>query len=574
MIDAVGIDTETEGLGGTITRLGMLCSSGKWYWLSLEEARNNNHWKKEIEETDAVVAHNVRYDAGVMKRDLDFEFPWHKTHDTMVMAAMIRPGNAPKDLLTCAMEELGYDGAEDIAVEDYVEEHDLGSAYHKIPDSILQPYTKRQLLNTLCLYKKWRKRMPEPAYDMFERVILKVLMDMEDRGVKVDTDVLEDSREKLNEEIRCIKDDIYEMLDEWDVDLPQKYDGLFGVDLNLNSGDQIADILIAKGVDLPETASSTEEKRRYSTSKGTLKSKAGDEPFVDRLLDLREAEKLQSTYVENLLGYADDNEVIHTNFTTTVTRTGRLSSRSPNLQNQAGHSESAKLIRRAFVPRDGFRNVEIDYSQMEFRFAVYASEDPVGMEEIDRGVDFHTAAAAAIYDKDPEDVTKDERSVGKTSNFAIVYGAGPKKIMRSLDVTRSTADRILNKWSSHYQGIWTYKSILESNARKNGYITLPYGRKLFIPEDLAYKSLNYACQGGTADIIKKAMVEVGDYLSNKRSNQLLQIHDAIVIEEYEDEDVVGDVCKIMRTASDFCPLDVDAEVWDGSWANKVEIAPF
>lgn len=573
-MNAVGVDTETAGLYGEITRLGILHSKGKWYWLSLEEARKETHWIEEINNADAVVAHNVRYDATVMRRDLDFEFPWDKTHDTLVMAAMLKPGNAPKDLLTLSMEELDYDGKQDLDVEDYVEENNLGSAYHKIPDSILEPYTQRQLLNTLCLYKKYRNRMPEPAYDMYERRILKVLMDMEERGVKIDTDILEESKTKLDEEINKIQDEIYTMLDEWDVKLPDKYDGLFGVDLNLNSGDQVADILISKGVDLPETASSTDDNPKYSTAKSTLKAKAGDEPFIDRLLDLREAQKLKSTYVENLLGYADDNEVIHTNFTTTVTRTGRLSSRSPNLQNQAGHSESAKLIRQAFVPRDNYRNVEIDYSQMEFRFAVYTADDPVGKEEIDRGVDFHTAAASAIYGKDPDDITKDERSVGKTCNFSIVYGAGVSKVQRSLDIPRSTAERIINKWASHYQGIWNYKNILESNAKQNGYIELPYGRRLFIPEDLAYKSLNYACQGGTADIIKKAMVEVGDLLENKLSNQLIQIHDAIVIEEHKDEDVVGDVCDIMRNTSDFCPLDVDAELWDGSWANKIEIAPF
>lgn len=573
-MNTVGIDTETKGLGGEVYRLGLLHSSGTWYWLSLEEARDTTHWEEEIDEADAVVAHNVRYDARVMKRDLDFDFPWEKTHDTLVMAAMKKPGNAPKDLLSLSMEELDYDGHEDYVIDQYVEEHSLGSAYHKIPDGKLESYTQRQLLNTLMLYKKWRNSMPEPAYEVFERRILKPLLDMEQRGVKIDTKLLEESREKLSKEIEKIKNETYRLLDESDAQLPPEYDGLFGADLNLNSGQQVADILIAKGVDLPETDSSTEEKRRYSTAKDTLKARAGDDPFIQKLLDLREAEKLQSTYVENLLGYADENEVIHTNFTTTVTRTGRLSSRAPNLQNQAGHSESAKLIRQAFVPREGYRNVSLDYSQMEFRFAVYAAEDPVGMEEIDRGIDFHTAAASAIHEKDPEEITEEERTKAKHCNFALVYGAGVSKLMRSLGLDRSTAERILGKWSSHYQGIWNYKGRLEQNARRRGYIKLPYGRKLFVPEDLAYKSLNYACQGGCADIIKKALVEVWEFLKDKQSNLLLQIHDELVIEEHKDEDVVGEVCSIMRNASDLCPLDVDAEVWEGSWANKREIAPF
>jgi DNA polymerase-1 len=573
-VKIAAFDTETAGLGGTVHRLGVLTSDGLWYWYSLEDARRNSDWREELYTSDAIVAHNIKYDAKVMGRDLNFSLPWGHAHDTMVMAALRRPAHTPKDLLSLSMEEFDYDGAEDLVVDEYNDSHDLEGDYSKIPDSVLEPYTRRQLLNTLLLFKKFRSSMPEGCYDI-ERLVIKYLTKMEERGVLIERSILESAHEKLDMEIAKIKNDIFTNADTWDVSLPIELSGLFGVDFNLNSTDQLSKVLIARGFDLPETASSSPAKRRYSTAEKTLKKIAGDDPFVGRLLDLRESEKLQGTYVEGLLTAADANGIISPNFSTTVTSTGRLSCSSPNLQNVAGRSESAKIVREAFVARKGFTNVSFDYSQIEFRLAIFLSQDTNGIHEFENNIDFHTAAAAAIFGKHPEEVTKKERSTGKTINFAIIYGAGPAKIASNLGVTERRAWDILESYSSHYGTLWRFKDKLEKFARRNGYIELPFGRHLYIDDNHSYKAFNYLIQGGAADVIKKAMVDVGEALEHHYSNMLLQIHDELVVEIHKTErDMIPEVARLMTETTGLCPLDVDVEEWDGNWANIKPLAPF
>jgi DNA polymerase-1 len=565
----VGIDTETKGLGGTIHRVGMLTSDSRWFWLSLEEARSNTEWLEIIDDADAILAHNVRYDARVMRRDLEFCFPWDKTHDTMVVAAMNINGSEPKDLLSLSMKYLGYDGKADIDVDEYKEAHGIVSDYSKIPDSVQEPYTQQQLLNTMSLWVYWRKRLPESYWD-FEQQLTPAMMRMEDRGVPLDTRVLRESKVKLQARIEDLKSEIFELADQWNVSLPLEYDGLFGVDFNLSSGKQLAEVITCLGYELPTTKSGN-----LKTDERTLKKVCGDDPFVGKLFELREATKLQSTYIENLLECVDDDDILRPSFFSTRTRTGRLSSSNPNAQNISSHSESAKMVREAFVSRSGFTTYTLDYSQIELRASAFLSEDPVAIDEYKRGIDFHTATAASVLNKHPDDVTKEERQKGKTINFATVYGAGAKRIARQLGVSDRVGERIVNRYSNHYQHMWTFKDKLVYKARQRGYVELPWGRKLRIDEQYAYKAFNYFIQGACADIIKKAMVVVDEFLSDYLSNLLLQIHDELDIEEhYSEPELVYEVKGLMEGVTDLCPLDVDIERWEGSWANKVELPPF
>lgn len=566
----VGFDVETAGLGGELHRLGILGSDNSWVWLSKEEALKDQSWKATFEKADLIVAHNIRYDVRTIKRDLNYDFPWSKAVCTMVMAALCAKAGAPKDLLTLSMEHLDYSGKEDMDLDIWKKDHGIKGDYSQIPDSVLEPYTKQQILNTLCLYVHWHSKV-EPHYLKTEMGTVKVLMDMEDRGVLLDVDLLQEAREDITEHIENLKTTLYSIADDhWEHALPQEYDGLFGVDFNLDSPQQIGEILSNRGFDLPTTDSGTQ----HSTSKENLKKFCGGDEFIEGLLDYREAMKLRSTYIDSLLDLADEQGELHPNFHTTVTRTGRLSCSGPNLQNVAGHSEAARLVRQAFVSRPHYTNYGADYSQIEFRLAVFIAQDAAGLKAFQEGIDFHTAAASLIFDKSPKDVTERERFIAKTFNFSVIYGAGPTRIAAQLGILQSEAEAILDVYSSQFQELWDYKSSVEKYAAHHGVIQYPMGRTVRVDRNQSYKALNYIIQGTASDITKLAMVEIGEYLEDKKSNLLLQIHDELIFEEHEDEDVKGDICKIMQGVSDLCPLDVDLERWNGSWADKEELAPF
>ena len=563
----LALDTESAGLGERIHRLGILTSNDDWLWLSLEQARTDTRWKKLIEQAEVVVGHNIiKYDARIIKRDLNFDLPREKVHDTLFMAAMHVPGDEPKDLLSLSMKFLQYDGQKDAVLHEAM--GDDAWNLSKTTDQMLEDYCQQQLLNTLCLFVYFRKSTPQGPYDT-ERFLNWALAKMEARGVLVSRGKLEESRAALGSRIDELRSELYTLADGWQSSLPQQYRGMFGVDFNPNSPSQIGEILHARGFDLPENA-----KHVWSTSEENLTKLCGGDPFVMHLLELREAAKLKGTYVDGLLKCIAEDGCVHPNFSSTVARTGRLSCSDPNLQNVAGISKSAALIREAFRSRKFYNTYSIDYAQIEFRLAVFLSQDPIGLDEYNRGLDFHTATAAAIFNVPYEQVTKAQRFAAKTINFAIIYGAGADKIALMLNTPASKAASMLDKYAQHYAGMWEYKKRAMWRASRTHAVLLPHGRVLHIDKDDAYKAFNYEIQGGASEILKMAMVRIDELLADAWTHMLLQIHDELVVEQHIAENYLPDICHIMRTISNVCPLDVEVGRWEGSWANQKVEAPF
>jgi len=573
-LNVLAIDTETCGLYGTLHRLGILNADGKKVWLTLEQAKVQKQWRKMVNAADVVVGHNLKYDAHILKRDVDFELPWSKVYDTMVMAAMIVPVDKAKDLLALSIAYVdGYEGDEDVVLDDYTKSHKLvgkmKGRFDQIPDTILRPYTMRQLLNTLCLFAYFYPNMPE-CFEARERGLTEVLFACEWRGFPIDTKTLTKAKDELEAEMAVRSKRIRKAID-FEV-------GAKGWTKWLQV--KLLKMEVAEGLSFERTPGGNREPQ-ISTAEDVLAPYVDRYPFIADYAAYKYAQKLAGTYINGILSHMGPDGCVHTSLSSTSTRTGRLSSSEPNLQNITGKDtqSTAAFVRRAFLGRKGFVTTGIDYRQLEFRLAACLSHDLAGMAEIDQGFDMHTATAANVvaykdhggpipYDQ----VDKPLRTLGKRFNFAIIYGMGVAKLAVSLGITEQMARALKEQYFAHYSGIRRTIFQVMRQAKEQSCVYLPSGRRLRLPRTENYKAFNYLVQGGAAEIVKQAMIDVFALLRDCRSNLLLQIHDELIVEFANDEykDLAPQVVRLMKAASEF-PMDVEVVRWQGNWSRTREL---
>ena len=285
------------------------------------------------------------------------------------------------------------------------------------------------------------------------------------------------------------------------------------------------------------------KRRSRSTRAEILQELVGFHPVVEKILEYREISKLLSTYVTP---YLDGPPEIHTDFLQTGTSSGRFSSRNPNLQNLPASGIGAR-VRSAFVARDGFNFVALDYSQIELRIFAHLSNDEAMIADFERGRDIHSAAAGKIFGKPPEKVTKRERQAGKTMNFAIVYGQTKYGLAKMLGVRLPEAEEIIEKYMSYYKGVKEYVERAKEQAMERGWVETMFGRRRYIlsldslnrqrREAALREAINMPIQGSNADIMRFAMVAI-DEMTLERFHQrafpVLQIHDELVYEVQDD----------------------------------------
>lgn len=394
-------------------------------------------------------------------------------------------------------------------------------------------------------------------FEDIEMPLSRVLADMELTGVLVDKAYLEHIAEELKDKIEKLIKDIYQDA---------------GEEFNVNSPKQLGDILFRKlGIEYPKKL---KEGKSYSTSKDILDKVIDFHPIVSKVLEHRTLTKLYSNYAIGLINEIREDGRIHTIFTQTLTRTGRLSSINPNLQNIPATQEYSKLIRTAFIPDENSYLLSSDYSQVELRiFAALSNADNL-IEAFNQGVDIHTKTASDIFHVPIEEVTKNMRRTAKAVNFGILYGISSFGLSEDLGVNIKTAKEFIDNYLTTYPGIQEYMNKEKEDAYKNGYVTTLMNRKRII-EELQSKNymvrsggeriaLNTPIQGSASDILKKAMVEIYDEFQKRglKSKMLIQVHDELVfnVVEQELEEVKEIVRNIMENTYKLSvPLKVEIE---------------
>lgn len=392
-------------------------------------------------------------------------------------------------------------------------------------------------------------------YNNIEHPLIFTLADMEKRGIKADKKELETYSQKLNERIKQLETQIYE---------------LAGEQFNINSPKQLGVILFEK-LNLPFAKKT---KTGYSTSADIMEKLQCEHPVVGKVLEYRQLTKLKSTYADGLAGYIGEDGRIHTTFNQTITATGRISSTEPNLQNIPIRFELGKMIRKVFKPEPGYIFMDADYSQIELRVLAHMSGDEALINAYNSDEDIHKITASKVFNTPLDEVTPLQRRNAKAVNFGIVYGISSFGLGQDLNITRKEAQEYIKSYFKTYPQIKNFLDELVEQAKTRGYAITMYNRRRPVPELSSTNfmqrqfgervAMNSPIQGSAADIIKIAMINVNNRLKseNLKSRLLLQIHDELLIETHESE--VDKVRKIlineMKNASNLkVSLEVDAK---------------
>lgn len=361
-----------------------------------------------------------------------------------------------------------------------------------------------------------------------ELPLAEVLASMEKIGVKVDKSGIEAFGDMLGERIKGLQSRIYE---------------LAGEEFNINSPKQLGEILFVK------LAIPTKKKTKsgFSTNAEVLEKLADEYEIVKFILEYRTYTKLKSTYCDGLLKEIAADGRIHSTFNQTETRTGRISSTEPNLQNIPVRTELGREMRKFFIADDGKVLVDADYSQIELRVLSDIADDKAMIDAFNNGDDIHAITASQVFKMPLQMVTPLMRSRAKAVNFGIVYGIGAFSLAKDIGVSRAEADRYIKDYLHHYAGVDRYMNEVVEDAKKNGYVKTLFGRRRYLPELSSSNGMlrafgervarNMPIQGTAADIIKIAMIRVYTRLKEENLNArlILQIHDELIVEAPENE---------------------------------------
>ena len=382
------------------------------------------------------------------------------------------------------------------------------------------------------------------------------LGDMEYNGVYVDKEILNQMGIEIKNKIFEVEKNIYEIV---------------GHEFNISSPQQLGTVLFEE-LNLP---SKKKGKTGYSTAADVLNKLVDKHPIINMIIEYRMLTKLYNTYIEGLISSIHTDGKVHTIYTQTLTRTGRLSSIEPNLQNIPIRYEYGKLIRKAFLPSPNSLILSSDYSQIELRVLAHMANVEALIDAFNNDIDIHTKTASDIFNVPISEVTKSMRRIAKAVNFGIIYGISGYGLSENLGISTKEASNFIEQYLNTYPGIKTYMDETIKKAHENKYVKTLFNRKRNIPEldnkNYMIRSgaeriaLNTPIQGTSADIIKIAMVEASKKLkeSNMKTKMILQVHDELIFDVFKDElDMVKEIVK--ETMEGVCkmsvPLKVDIEV--------------
>jgi len=504
------------------------------------------------------IGHNIKFDIQVVER-AGFEVKG-VYFDTMIASYLLNPSSRQHNLDNLVFTELGF---EKISKEDLLGKGKDKLGFEDLDRNKLCYYSCEDADFTYRLVSVLEEQLRENSlYDLFQTLempLVKVLAQMENNGVKLDPRVLEKLSQRVNKKIR---------------DLEKKIWNLSGTQFNINSPQQLKDILFDKLHISTDHISKT--KTGYSTAAAELEKLRDRHEIIPLIQEHREYSKLLNTYIETLPQLINPRTGrVHTSFNQTVTATGRLSSTDPNLQNMPVRTELGRGIRKAFVAERGCKFLSLDYSQIELRLAAHLSGDKKMIQAFKDDQDIHSATAAEIHGVALEKVSKDMRREAKAINFGILYGQGPYGLAQTADIPYNQAKDFIDTYFRVYKKIREFIDGQIDKARKEGYVETMWGRRRYIPEINSQVptvrsgaeriAINTPLQGSSADMIKQAMIEVHKLLQDKypdRVKMLIQVHDELLFEVPEElvSEVEQKVKKIMKEVVKLrVPVIVDAE---------------
>jgi DNA polymerase-1 len=509
------------------------------------------------------VGHNLKYDAHILARyDIALD---GIQFDSMLESYVLNSVATQHDMNSVARQ---YLGRETIHFEDVAGKGVKQLTFNQIDLATAAPYAAEDADITLQLhYTLWEQLQLHDGlrdvYQNIEQPLVPVLLEIEETGVLVDRKMLSTQSGELAKKI---------------IDLEAKAHKLAGRTFNLSSPKQLQQILFEQQ-GLPIIRKTP--KGQPSTAEDVLVELAGDYELPAVIIDYRSVSKLKSTYTDKLpLQIAADTGRIHTSYQQAVAATGRLSSTDPNLQNIPIRTPEGRRIRQAFIAPPGKLLLAADYSQIELRIMAHLSKDPGLMNAFAKELDIHRATAAEVFDMQLDEVTDDQRRSAKAINFGLMYGMSAFGLAKQLGVSRGEAQEYIHLYFHRYPGVKTFMDDIRDKASADGFVETVFGRRLYLPEINAPNTnrrqyaertaINAPMQGTAADIIKKAMLSVHDWLHAEKpgARMIMQVHDELVFEVDEDRvDAVQEgVTDLMSGAVTLAvPLKVDVGVginWD------------
>lgn len=453
--------------------------------------------------------------------------------------------------------EFGCDG-EDVSLLAYVVSPvDSGLTVEKAAAMYLDMPSVTESLAILpglydVLTPKLMEANGEFIYRSIELPLARVLADMEHTGFRADEKGLEAFSEMCAARLAVLEREIY---------------AAAGEEFNINSPKQLGTVLFEKLMLPPPKKTKT----GYPTDAETLEKLAPYSPIINLIFGYRQLAKLKSTYSDGLRKCISSDGRIHTTFRQTLTKTGRLSSVEPNLQNIPIRTELGRELRKFFVAEDGWTLIDADYSQIELRILAHVAGDENLKKAFREEKDIHTATAAEIFRIPEESVTPELRKRAKAVNFGIMYGISAFGLAKDIGVSKREADEYIKHYMAAYPAISEYLKNVVTDAKRDGYVSTIYGRRRYIPEINSSKKMlvsfaervarNTPIQGAAADIIKKAMVDTAETLKKAglRSRLILQIHDELIVEAPENEK--KQAAQILKSCMENAfPLDVPLTV--------------
>jgi len=513
-----------------------------------------------LESDHPKLGQNLKYDAHVLaNHGIELR---GITHDTMLQSYVLNSTATRHDMDSLA---LTYLGLKTVSYEEVAGKGARQVPFAQVDLARAVPYAAEDADITLRLHQVlWHKLEAEPRlrqlYLEIEMPLVPVLVRMERNGVKIDRGVLEALSEKLSRRMAGIEQQVF---------------CVAGEEFNLGSPKQIQHILFEK-LGLPVVKKTP--KGQPSTSEEVLQQLAEEFELPQLILQYRGLSKLKSTYTDRLPEQIHPlTGRVHTSYHQAVTATGRLSSSDPNLQNIPVRSEEGRRIRQAFVAEEGCKLVAADYSQIELRIMAHLSGDESLLSAFAAGEDIHRATAAEIFGVTPEEVTSGQRRSAKAINFGLIYGMSAYGLARQLGIGREEAQSYIELYFERYPGVRQYMDRTRRLAHEQGYVETLFGRRLYLPELKSRNpqrrqyaertAINAPMQGSAADIIKRAMISLNDWVLEKGEGvkMIMQVHDELVFEVAEAllEEAVAQIGERMRSAAQLkVPLEVDLGVGD------------
>ncbi len=536
----ISFDTETTGIDANEAELVGLAFSikkGEGYYVPVPEDRKEVlkivKIFKPLLEDEAItkIGQNIKYDILMMKwYDVEIKGTYF---DTMIAHYLVEPDMRHKlDILTES-----YLDYEMVPIEALIGKRGKNQrTMRDIEVEKVSEYACEDADLTLQMEKPLSKLMKEKSvtdiYKKIEEPLIDVLAAMEFEGINLNAKFLTDYSKVLGKSILKAQKSIYKKA---------------GTEFNIASPKQVGVVLFDK-LEIPYRWRKSPS-GQYSTNVDKLNELAPNHEIVQDILDYRKLAKLKSTYVDALPTMVNSKTGrVHTNFNQTRAATGRLSSENPNLQNIPIKNEEGREIRKAFIPRDKDHILlAADYSQIELRLIAEISNDEQMLESFQKGLDFHRATAAKVFDVPYDEVTDEQRRNAKTVNFSITYGAGSTNLSRQLGISRSEATEIITSYFASYNKLKQYMEDTVAFARENGYVQTMMGRKRelrdinskngLIRSNSERVAINTPVQGTAADMIKLAMIKVQEQLLKKKlkTKMILQVHDELVFDVYKPE---------------------------------------